>query len=222
MAARDGELIPVVARSYDLCAGIYEHVNRFPRAQRGLLGRVVIDDALRLLALLTVANRLRERAEPLAEASGRLDAIRVTLRLSHHLGFLSSGGYERLTHTADEVGRMLGGWLKHVRAGDVPASATVPPKRPGGSRYTMTSPTIEKYLRAKLDHPHALVLVGVGAFYQTFFEDAAWCARELGFALRNLAADSEPEKIPACGFPRGRLDHYQTVLASRGRAVHAV
>ena len=53
---RDGELIPVVQRSYDLCADIYEHVNRFPRAQRGLIGRVVIDDALRMLALLTVAN----------------------------------------------------------------------------------------------------------------------------------------------------------------------
>ena len=50
MRSREGELIPVVQRSYDLCAAIYEHVNRFPRAQRGLLGRVVIDDALRVLA----------------------------------------------------------------------------------------------------------------------------------------------------------------------------
>jgi hypothetical protein len=41
MASRAGDLIPVVQRSY-------EQVNRFPRAQRGLLGRVVIDDALRL------------------------------------------------------------------------------------------------------------------------------------------------------------------------------
>jgi len=224
MRSRDGELIPVVQRSYDLCAGIYEHVNRFPRAQRGLLGRVVIDDALRLLALLTVANRLRERAGSLAEASGRLDAVRIALRLSHQLGFLSHGGYEQLTLVADEVGRMLGGWIKHVAAGTEAERppAGPPAKRLGGSRYTMTSPTIEKYLRAKLDHPQALVVVGVGAFFQTFFEDAVWCARELGFALRNLAADSEPEKILACGFPRGRFDHYREVLASQGRAVHAV
>ncbi|MFN8543482.1 MAG: hypothetical protein U0807_04670 [Candidatus Binatia bacterium] len=33
-ATRDGERIPVMQRSYDLCAGIYEHVNR-SRAQRG-------------------------------------------------------------------------------------------------------------------------------------------------------------------------------------------
>ncbi len=234
MPSRDGELIPVVQRSYDLCADIYEHVNRFPRAQRGLLGRVVIDDALRMLALLTVANRLRERADSLAEASGRLDAVRIALRLSHHLGFLSHGGYEHLTHTADEVGRMLGGWIRHARrsvdgsagagasAAEEPEPVRAPRKRVGGSRYTMTSPTVEKYLRAKLDHPQAVVFVAVGVFYQTFFEDAVWCARELGFALRNLAADSEPEKIPACGFPRSRLDHYREVVGSRGRAVHAV
>lgn len=58
--ATDQDLIPVVQRSYDLCAGLYEHVNRFPRAQRTLLGRVILDDALRMLVSLTVANRRRE------------------------------------------------------------------------------------------------------------------------------------------------------------------
>ncbi len=96
MPSRDGELIPVVQRSYDLCASVYEHVNRFPRAQRGLFGRVVIDDARRMLALLTVATRLRERADSLAEASGRLDAVRIALRLSHRLGVLSHADAQEL------------------------------------------------------------------------------------------------------------------------------
>lgn len=51
------DLIPVVQRSYDLCAGLYAHVNRFPRAQRTLLGRVILEDALRMMVLLVVANR---------------------------------------------------------------------------------------------------------------------------------------------------------------------
>jgi hypothetical protein len=216
------DLIPVVQRSYDLCAGLYEHVNRFPRAQRGLLGRVILDDGLRLLTLLTVANRRREKSESLAEASGHLDAVRIALRLGQRLGYLSNGGYERLTHTADEVGRMLGGWIRH----ETPAAAeppAAPPARPrtGGSRYTMTSPTVARYLRARLAHPEAIVFVTVGAFCQTFFEDAVFCARTFGFQLRNLAADSEPEKILACGFPRSRLEHYRAALLSQGRAVHA-
>jgi hypothetical protein len=46
MADRASDLIPVVQRSYDLCAGLYEHVNRFPRSQRTLLRPVILEDAL--------------------------------------------------------------------------------------------------------------------------------------------------------------------------------
>lgn len=116
MGVGPGDLIPVVQRSYDLCVGLYECVNRFPRAQRTLLGRVILEDALQMLVLLTVANRRAEKRESLAEASGRLDALRITLRLATRLGFLSNGGYERLSGVADEVGRMLGGWLKYEAA----------------------------------------------------------------------------------------------------------
>jgi uncharacterized membrane protein len=88
MTDRQENLIPVVQRSYDLCAGLYEHVNRFPRAQRTLLGRVILENALQMMVLLTVANRRTQKGETLAEASGRLDALRITLRLSQRLGFL--------------------------------------------------------------------------------------------------------------------------------------
>src|SRR5439155_12315071 len=126
MADRPSDLIPVVQRSYDLCAGLYEHVNRFPRAQRTLLGRVILEDGLQMLVLLTVANRRTEKGETLAEASGRLDALRITLRLSQRLGFLSNGGYERLSGTAEEGGRMLGGWPKHEAASETPPPPTAP------------------------------------------------------------------------------------------------
>lgn len=233
MGARPRDLIPVVQRSYDLCVGLYEHVNQFPRAQRTLLGRVILEDALQMLVLLTVANRRATKGESLAEASGRLDALRITLRLSQRLGFLSNGGYERLSGVVDEVGRMLGGWLKHEAAPDGSGMAAGPedvvaraspagrrPARRGGVRYTMTSPTIERYLRLRLAHPAAVVFVRVGAFYQTFFEDAAECARELKLAVRNLAAEAEPEKIFACGFPLGALERYVDLLRQRGREVH--
>ncbi|MCK6557009.1 four helix bundle protein [Candidatus Binatia bacterium] len=87
------DLIPVAQKSYDLCAGLYTYVNRFPRAQRGLLGRVMLEDALQMLVSVTVANRRANKMETLQEASGRLDALRITLRLSKRLGFVSNGGY---------------------------------------------------------------------------------------------------------------------------------
>jgi hypothetical protein len=242
MASRGSDLIPVVQKSYDLCALLYTYVNRFPRAQRGLLGRVILEDALQMLVLMTVANRRAEKSETLAEASGRLDALRITLRLGKRLGFLSNGGYEDLSGVADEVGRMLGGWLKHEAGRDysmttpAPAAGAAAPgiepappagapqpaarRRTGGVRYKMTSATVEKYLRLKLEHPQAVVFVTVGAFCQSFFEDAVLCGQVLRVAVRNLAAESEAEKILTCGIPKAKLEKYIGLLQQAGREVH--
>lgn len=229
MSARKADLIPVVQKSYDLCAGLYAQVHRFPRVERGLLGRVILEDALQMLVALTVANRRSDKAETLREASGRLDALRITLRLGKRLGFVSNGGYADLSKGADEVGRMLGGWLKYEqggaseRAAPAPAAITpalLPKKRAGGLRFTMRSPTVERYLRLKLDHPRAIVFVSVGAFCQSFFEDAVECGRLLRVAVRDRAADSESEKIFTCGIPKAGLEDYVQRLRQAGKEVH--
>jgi hypothetical protein len=233
MGGQGTDLIPVVQRSYDLCAHLHEHVNRFPRAQRGLLGRTMVDGALQMLVSLTVANRRSRKDEALEEASGRLDALRITMRLSKRLGYLSNGGYEDLSRVADEVGRMLGGWIKYESAASAATSANLPSvpmairpqprsaaRRSGGVRYTMTSPTIEKYLGSKLEHPQAVVFLAIGVFCQTFFEDAIFCGQTLHLAVRNVAAESEPEKILTCGIPKAKLEKYVALLQQAGREVH--
>lgn len=52
-----------------------------------------------MLAALTLANRLTDKRDRLAEASGRLDTLRITVRLAKRLGFLSNPGYESITET---------------------------------------------------------------------------------------------------------------------------
>jgi len=69
-----------------------------------------------MLAALTLANRLGNKTEALSEASGHLDALRIALRLAKRLTFLPKRAYAALSETIDEVGRMLGGWLKHEQA----------------------------------------------------------------------------------------------------------
>ncbi len=71
--------------------------------------------------------------------------------------------------------------------------------------YTRRSPRVERYLNVKLPHPTAVYLVGVGTFWQAFFEDAALVERELDIAVRDLAADSAAERIYGCAGPRPRL-----------------
>lgn len=237
MPRRSDTGAPIIVRAYDLCAALYEHVNRFPRAQRTLLGRLILDEALRVLASLTVANRLTNKRQSLEAASGHLDALRIALRLAKRLAYLPNRGYARLSKTIDEVGRMLGGWLKHQRgratagpggeredgtpAAD-PSRAESKPAAPrrGGVRFTLRSPLIERYLAAKLAHPGAVVLISSGAFCQAFFEDAKLMGSRFGLKVRNLAADSEPEKILSCGIPKARLEHWTERLGRAGLEVH--
>ena len=89
-------------------------------------------------------------------------------------------------------------------------------------RYTMTSPKVEAYLKTKLEHPDKLVLVKTGAFYVTFFEDAAFCHTQLRLQVRNLAAASEPVAIPSCGFPARVVERYTARLAAVGKAVYCL
>ncbi len=72
MRSRPDGGAPIIGRAYDLCAELYEHVNRFPRAQRTLLGRAILDEGLRMLAALTVANRLADKRDGTARSDATI------------------------------------------------------------------------------------------------------------------------------------------------------
>jgi hypothetical protein len=172
------------------------------------------------------ANRRRDKVPDLDEASGTVDALRITLRLSTRLSLLSHTGYEGLSRELDEIGRMLGGWLKQSAAVSAdtpearPAVPDAPAKRPRTPvRYRMTSPQVERYLKAKLEPPQEIVFVRSGVFLQTFFEDAVECGKRLGLAVRDLASADEPKRIPVCGVPVAAREKYRTLLGAGGRTM---
>jgi hypothetical protein len=109
-------VIPIVQRAYDFAVALYGYVNRFPRAQKPLLGRELFGLGVRLIVALVTANRRRDKVPELEASSGTVDALRITLRLSMRLSVLSHNGYEALSQDLDEIGRMLGGWLKQSAA----------------------------------------------------------------------------------------------------------
>ncbi|WP_043631680.1 DNA mismatch repair protein MutS [Desulfovibrio sp. TomC] len=80
------------------------------------------------------------------------------------------------------------------------------------------TPMLEQYLRAKSEHPDALLFYRMGDFYELFFEDAHTAARELQITLttRNPGAESP---IPMCGVPHHAAEGYLTVLLERGFSV---
>lgn len=111
----------------DLLVDVLQRTARWPKRLRyGVTGRLeglCVDLACAVAA--ADRHRRRPRVRILREADGFLASIRVLLRVAHDLDILSKGAYAHLGRRTDEIGRLLGGWLRAegrprpVGAGDV-------------------------------------------------------------------------------------------------------
>ncbi|MCB9687025.1 MAG: hypothetical protein H6735_18440 [Alphaproteobacteria bacterium] len=80
------------------------------------------------------------------------------------------------------------------------------------------SPMFEQYKALKAANPDAILFFRVGDFYETFFEDAVVCARELEITLTSRNKnDAEP--IPLAGVPHHNAAGYVQRLCDQGYRV---
>jgi len=68
---------------------------------------------IEILERIIHANEIRNKPPILKELSARLDRLRILIRLSKNLTYIDFKRYERLSLNVDEIGRMLGGWIKY-------------------------------------------------------------------------------------------------------------
>jgi hypothetical protein len=115
MTIRRDEL-PVVTEAYALAAGLIPAVDRMPRGLRSILGGEIVREAVALCACLHEAALHGGRLEALRRADVHLTRIRVVARMAFDQKALSGGAYEAATVRAESVGRMLGGWIRSIRA----------------------------------------------------------------------------------------------------------
>lgn len=91
-------------------------LDKFPRSQRFLLGDRIETTALDVQERLIEATYSKDRQGFLRLANLGLEKLRHWLRLSHDLHYLDHRRYEFAARSIDEVGRLVGGWLKADRA----------------------------------------------------------------------------------------------------------
>ncbi|GAB4452563.1 MAG: hypothetical protein Kow0031_34970 [Anaerolineae bacterium] len=108
---------PIFVKTYDLLLWLLPRTTRFPREQRFVLARRVQDTALnfqeRLIeAAALPANDRRGRLARLGQADIELTKLRFHLRLCRDLELFDSSQHHHVSQMLDEVGRLLGGWLK--------------------------------------------------------------------------------------------------------------
>jgi hypothetical protein len=91
-------------------------IEKFPRRQKFLLGDRIQGGALDVLEHLVEATYTKSRASLLARANLGLEKLRFFFRLALDLRFLDMKRYEHAARSLDEIGRLVGGWLKADRA----------------------------------------------------------------------------------------------------------
>ena len=107
---------PALDLHYRFILWLVPTLNRFPRAQRFLLGDRIQRTALDVLESLIEATYQRRRQPHLARANLGIEKLRFLLRLAHDLRHLDRRRYEYAARCLDDTGRKVGAWMKVHRA----------------------------------------------------------------------------------------------------------
>lgn len=103
---------PALEAMYQFLLWLVPVLDKFPRSQKFLLGDRLQAQALGVLDSLIAATYSRERGGHLRAANLELEKLRFGIRLAKDLKHLDFTRYEHAARHIDEVGRMVGGWLK--------------------------------------------------------------------------------------------------------------
>lgn len=90
----------------------YTAVRHFPKSERHVLSQELRLSMWRLLRLVIICSKRYHKKTTLQELDAELELLRREIRLAKDLGVLPFKQYEVWARQLDEVGRMVGGWLK--------------------------------------------------------------------------------------------------------------
>jgi len=103
---------PALEAMYRFTLWLVPTVEKFPRSQKFLLGDRIQSTALDVVERLIEATYTRARRPALQAANLGLEKLRVLFRLATEMRYLDDRRYEHAARSLDEVGRLIGGWMR--------------------------------------------------------------------------------------------------------------
>ena len=91
-------------------------IDKFPRSQKFLLGDRIQATALDVLERLIEATYAKPRQTQLQSANLGVEKLRHLFRIATDLRLLDPRKYEFAARSLDEIGRLIGGWVKRDRS----------------------------------------------------------------------------------------------------------
>lgn len=107
----------VLKKVYNLYLNIYGLLKNFPKRSRYTLGEKIENTLLDLMEMISFANtQIKPLREPvLNKASAKCELLKLLLRLAYDLSLFNDRQYVAIENQIQEIGKMLGGWIKFCR-----------------------------------------------------------------------------------------------------------
>jgi len=110
--------VPLFQKLYDFYQLFYELLDHFPKKSRPVLGQKIERTILEALESVSVAaySSNIEKNKSLTKTSFKIDFLKILIRLAYETKTIDQKKYILLEEKLQEIGRMLGGWIKSIRS----------------------------------------------------------------------------------------------------------
>ena len=111
--------IPIFKKTYVFLKEFYIFELDFPKKDRYTLGQRCENCLLDILEGIIAAAQVdkSEKLKSLVAVSNKIDMLKVFIRLAFDTKALSEKRYLASQNALQEIGRMIGGWIKSTREG---------------------------------------------------------------------------------------------------------
>lgn len=109
--------IPLFIKTYDLYGKIYNTCKKLPKQDRYNLGAKIEDCILTAFENIISAENLNgaEKLQYLRSAHTKIEILKVHIRLANDQKIITTKDYLTLEEGLQEIGKMLGGWIRYVK-----------------------------------------------------------------------------------------------------------
>ena len=108
---------PILKKTVDLYKEFYQHLKTFPKKDQYMLGKRCEEHILSFMEsiLIAVSSYGQEKKNKLLVANSEFDVLKVLIRMARELKMLDTKKYLSIEQRIQEIGRMLGGWIRSLK-----------------------------------------------------------------------------------------------------------
>lgn len=110
--------IPVIKTLYDLYVLTHNLVSKFPKHERYSLGEKLENTIFEAIEYIVFGNGQQKNFKDayILKANTKIELLKLYYRLAFDMNIIDGKSYLKAQEFLQEIGKMLGGWLKYLQS----------------------------------------------------------------------------------------------------------